>query len=644
MKKPHPKSKKRARKRGSLKSFPSRKQKKRYYWLKVLPDDLWLKVRRNKTIWEALQKTDIELEGDCGGQGQCGKCKILVTSSIGPPSDKTKELIDEEERKRGIRLACRTKIRKDLTIYTEESDSKVDYYQILKTGERPILHIDPLISKRPVILPATPNGNGISDLDRIKLALGPDFRGMNASLDCLRKLPTMLQRTRNMGSAVFHEKCLLAWQSWDKVNNHFGLVFDLGTSTLVGKLINLQNGSERAAISRLNTQIRYGTSVISRLQYIEAHARGLFHLHDLLIKDLNRIAKRLLEVEKLHPDELFVAVAAGNTTMQHLMLAIDPLGIAGAPFAPVLTDGLVLKADEIGLKLHPEARLYVMPIKAGYIGGDLLSTILASGAAEQNDKIILGLDLGTNGEIFLGNRKRLMTCSAAAGPALEGANISSGMIAKSGAIEGVRSGKDQLNYQMIGNIKPKGICGSGLVDLAAVLLHCGVIDNEGMILPPWKRAEDNQGFRVVERSGVYDFLVVSPAETSDGSCIYLTQKDIRELQLCKGAIAAGIQILMDSMGIDFKDLDQIYMAGALGNYIHPHSAIRIGLLPKVNPDIIKSLGNAASTGASMVLLSKSYWQMALTLAHTIEHIELSDHPNFTQYFIQNLDFPNENIL
>ena len=221
MKKPHSKSKKRARKRGSLKSFPARKQKKRYYFLKVLPDDLWLKVRRNTTIWEALQKTDIELEGDCGGQSQCGKCKVLVTSSIGSPSGKTKELLDEEELKRGIRLACLTKIRKDLTIYTEESDSAVDYYQILKTGERPIFHIDPLMTKRPVILPATPNGNGISDLDRIKLALGTGYRDMSASLDCLRKLPAMVQRTRNRAFAVFHEKCLLAWQSWDEVNSHF---------------------------------------------------------------------------------------------------------------------------------------------------------------------------------------------------------------------------------------------------------------------------------------------------------------------------------------------------------------------------------------------------------------------------------------
>jgi uncharacterized 2Fe-2S/4Fe-4S cluster protein (DUF4445 family) len=304
---------------------------------------------------------------------------------------------------------------------------------------------------------------------------------------------------------------------------------------------------------------------------------------------------------------------------------------------------MIVKAGDVGLKVHPEALLYVMPTRSGYIGGDLISAVLASGAAEQDDLMILGMDLGTNGEIFLGNRKRLLTCSAAAGPALEGAKISHGMIAKAGAIEGVSSETEDLSYRVISNIKPKGICGSGLVDLVAVLLHCGIVDYEGLLQPIGDNANGNLSSRVVERSGVYDFVVAGPDDSFDGNPIHLTQKDVRELQLAKGAVAAGIRTLMNEMGIGVEDIDLIYLAGALGNYVHPMSAMRVGLIPEVRPGIIQSLGNAASTGASMVLLSKKYWQMANELAHSIEHIELSTRLDFNEYFVASLNFPEKNL-
>jgi uncharacterized 2Fe-2S/4Fe-4S cluster protein (DUF4445 family) len=329
--------------------------------------------------------------------------------------------------------------------------------------------------------------------------------------------------------------------------------------------------------------------------------------------------------------------------MQHLLLGLNPTGIAQAPFNPVSTDGMILKASQVGLHFHPEGLIYMMPTRSGYIGGDLISAVIASGAAEQDELMVLGMDLGTNGEIFLGNRKRLLTCSAAAGPALEGAKISHGMIAKGGAIEGVSTGTEDLSYRVISNIKPKGICGSGLVDLVAVLLHCGIVDYEGLLKPVNDNASDTLSARVVEKSGIHDFIVAGPDESFDGDPIYLTQKDIRELQLAKGAVAAGVRTLMDEMGVGVADIDRIYLAGALGNYVHPMSAMRIGLIPEVRPGIIQSLGNAASTGASMVLLSRAYWQMANELAHSIEHIELSTRVDFNDYFIESLNFPEKNL-
>jgi uncharacterized 2Fe-2S/4Fe-4S cluster protein (DUF4445 family) len=631
------------KKKRSVGPPPVKKHKPKYVWLNVLPDDLWLKVRRGRTIWEVLRNTEIDLEGDCGGLGKCGKCKVKVLSSIGSPSEEARELLDEEELKEGIRLACRTKISKDLVIRVGEPEAHEEYFQILKTGYQPLIELNPLMDKRIVTLTPQLLEEEISDLDRIKRVMAPEYQELIPSLYCLRSLPGVLKKTEFHGAAVFHENELLAWQDWEEVGRRYGLVFDLGTSTLVGRLISLLHGNEVTVVSRLNSQIKYGSDVISRLQYVRDHPAGLHRLHHLLIRDLNRITKRLLEVGGLGPNDIFVAVAGGNTTMQHFLLGLDPYGIAEAPFSPVVTDGLVVKASNVGLTLHPEALLYVMPAKAGYIGGDLISVVLASGAAEQEDKIVLGLDLGTNGEIFLGNKKRLLTCSAAAGPALEGAKISQGMIAKTGAIEGVFFEDGHLRYQVIGNIKPKGICGSGLVDLVAVLLHCDVIDSEGLICPPKERALGHLCSRTLDRSGVHDFLVASAEESYDHRPVYLTQKDVRELQLAKGAVAAGIKTLMDEMGIKTKDISQVYLAGALGNYINLYSAMRIGLLPMVNPEVIKSLGNAASTGASMVLLSRKYWDRAIEVAQFIEHIELSLHPGFNEYFIEHLDFPTENL-
>jgi len=621
----------------------------RYVWLNVLPDDLWLKIKEGETVWEALQSTDIELESDCGGLGTCGKCKIKVLSEIGPPSTQERELLDEQELEQGVRLACRTKVFRDMVISTIEAEREEEYLKILTTSHHlthryiPTSELEPLVSKQHLALSSDIQQDGLSDLDAIKLGLGGEYNDLKAPLNCLHTLPQKLRETRFCGTAVLHEHYLLDWQNQDKADNKYGLVFDLGTSTLVGKLFSLADGGEVAVTSCLNSQSRRGADVISRLKYIREHPKGLENLRRLVVNDLNQLTSRLLLTAGLQPEDIFIAVAAGNTTMQHILLGLSPAGIAEAPFSPVLTDGLIVNTREVGLRLHPSALLYIMPAKSGYIGGDLLGFVLTSGVAEQENEIILGLDLGTNGEIFLGNGKRLLTCSTAAGPALEGARISHGMIAKAGAIEGVNFEEGELHYRVIGNIKPKGICGSGLVDLVAVLLRCGTIDQEGLICSTQKGMAESLSSRVINRAGVNDFLIASPDESYDNHPIYLTQKDVREFQLAKGAIAAGIKTLMDEIGIGIQDISHVYLAGALGNYVDPYSTIRVGLLPAVNLEIVRSLGNAASTGASLVLLVKRYWQTATELAQFIEHIELSNRADFNQYFVEHMDFPEDGL-
>ncbi|MFC2072229.1 ASKHA domain-containing protein [Chloroflexota bacterium] len=630
--------------------LPTRKYRLGGVWLNVLPDDLWLRIPKGESVWEALQNTDVELESDCGGLGTCGKCKIKVLSEIEPPTIQERELLDEKELGQGIRLACRTGVFRDMVISTTEAGREEEYLKILTTSHHvahrylPTSELEPLIRKQHVVLPPDIQKDGLSDLDAIKLGLGSEYSDLKAPLGCLQTLPQKFKETQFRGTAVLHEHCLLEWQNQDKADSRYGLVFDLGTSTLVGKLFNLTDGSEIAVTSCLNSQTRHGSDVISRLKHIKEHQKGLENLRRLVINDLNQLTTRLLLNAGLHPEDIFITVAAGNTVMQHIFLGLSPAGIAEAPFSPVLTDGLIVKAVDAGLHLHPEALLYVMPIKSGYIGGDLLSFVMASGVAEQEDEIILGLDLGTNGEIFLGNSKRLLTCSAAAGPALEGARISQGMIAKAGAIEGVSFEEGDLHYLVIGNISPKGLCGSGLVELVAVLLELGVIDYEGLIRLPQEGAAKGLSPRLINRSGVYDFLIASTEESYDHKPLYLTQRDVRELQLAKGAIAAGVKTLTDEMDIGIEDIDRVYLAGAFGNYVNLYSAMRIGLIPRLDPEIISSLGNAASTGASMVLLSKDYWQMANKLTAFIEHIELSSRLDFNQYFIEQMDFSKENLL
>jgi len=638
--------KQKKKKKTRYKNPPSVEHKKgRSVWLNVLPDRIWIKVKRGITVWEALEKTDIELEGDCGGLGKCGKCKIRVITAIGPPSPEEKELLAPDELEKGIRLACRTKIKRTLVIHTEADDEETELYQILKYGEIPPVQIDPLVEKHKMSLDPPSLESALSDVDRIKVALGPEYQSLAVSPRCLVNLYSDLRATNFHGATVLGDSRLLAWQPIDKGDQQYGLIFDLGTSTLVAKLIDLTNGQEMAVASRMNPQSRYGSDVISRIQHVLDHPKGLADMKGRLLRDLNIMIRHITEASNVDPDEIFSTVIAGNTTMQHFLLGLNPAGIAEAPFSPVVTERIMLEARDSGLELYPEGLVFVLPAKSGYIGGDLIGFILASGAADQSDRLVLGLDFGTNGEIFLGNSKRMLTCSTAAGPALEGARITHGMIGKTGAIEGVNVEEDGFRYRVIGNVSPKGLCGSGLVDLVALLLHHDLIDPEGLIRPiPYMEIDDIVSRVVMQRDNeVYDFLVASPSESLDGRPIYLTQNDVRELQLAKGAIAAGTKILLDMMGASYEDIDEVCLAGALGNYIHPLSAMRIGLLPKVDLNIINPLGNAASTGAKMVLLSKEYWDKTSEITRFIEHIELSGLPEFFDNFIQNMDFPEENL-
>ena len=619
---------------------------RRDVWLNVLPADKWIKVKPGITVYDALENTDLEVEGECGGDGTCGKCKIRVITALKSPDEQEKKLLTKEELADGERLACRTRIRKNLVVYTEPKPGEMELFQILKHSQMPDVVINPLLDKYALTVLPPSLVQPASDFCRVRDAIGPGHEDLKITWGCLASLYKDLRKTRFKGEAIVHQNCLLAWAPENSNKGRYGIVFDIGTTTLVGKLVDLINGREVSVVSRLNSQTRYGSDVISRIKFVRERKNGLKRMRELLLRDINVIIRRLLRINKLKSGDIFVAVAAGNTTMQHFLLALDPSGIAEAPFSPVITEGVTFRTQDLGLELHPDAMIYVMPSKTGYIGGDLISFILASGAFEEDHRMILGLDFGTNGEIFLGNRHRILTCSTAAGPALEGARISRGMIARAGAIEGVRVEDNQLRLNVIGNIKAKGLCGSGLVDLTAVLLHHGVIDHEGLMGTAQMSPHDPVFRRRIvcdKTDGTCHFMVAQASQSEDRRKILLTQKDVRELQLAKGAVSAGVQMLMHQMGVGIEDIDMICLAGALGNYVNPLSAMRIGLIPTLPMEKIVSTGNAASAGAKMALLSKDQWHKASEISARLEHVELSVMPEFYEKFIAAMDFPEANL-
>lgn len=617
-------------------------------WVNVLPEDLWIKVKRGTTVYEALQQRGLDVGGECGGVGTCGKCKVRVITAVAPPDGQEVKLLSAEEREQGIRLACRVRVTKTTVVHTDIAPAEMELFQILKDGAAPapVPAADPLIARTTLQVQPPSMEHPESDFYRLRQALGPGFESLHISHHCLSGLYRNLRRTDFQGNAILHRRYLVGFEPVSSPSGRYGIIFDIGTTTLVGKLIDLTDGAEVGVISRLNSQSRFGSNVISRIQYVRLRKQGGKRMRELLLRDLNLIVRRLLEANGLPPESIFVAVAAGNTTMQHFLLDLDPSGIAEAPFSPVITEAVTFPASAMGLALHPNAVLYVLPSKSGYIGGDHIAFILATGAFAEKDRLILGLDFGTNGEIFLGNRRRMLTCSTAAGPALEGARIHRGMIARAGAVEGVRVDETGLHYDVIGNVKPKGLCGSGLVDMVAVLLHYGVVDASGL-LGPERISEAGDLFRsrvVPQADGdVHDFLVADPRESFYGDRILLTQRDIRELQLAKAAVAAGVQLLLEQMGARVEDVDRILLAGALGNYVNPYSAMRIGLLPVADPERIASMGNAASVGAQMALLDRRNWNKASAIVEHVEHLELSVHPNFYDHFVREMNFPDTNL-
>ncbi|MEG1824756.1 MAG: ASKHA domain-containing protein [Cloacibacillus sp.] len=408
---------------------------------------------------------------------------------------------------------------------------------------------------------------------------------------------------------------------------NLGVALDIGTTTLVAYLIDTVRAAVLAVTSAVNPQTMYGDDVISRISYIVDNPEGLVVLNKKLIHTVNDMIRNLLEKNGAQPVNLSQIIVSGNTTMEHIFAAVDPQSIGRAPFRPPFISLNEIKASSVGLNVVPNAKVSFIPNISGFVGGDITSGIFYSGMVE-SEKLSLLIDIGTNNEMALGNSSYLLCCSAAAGPALEGAKISQGMRASSGAIDTVAIINEEVDCTIIGNRPPKGICGSGLVDAIALMINEKIIETNG------KFASLSQGslYHRMDRRNKR-FLLTNTTDP-----IYITQKDIREIQLAKSAIATGIEIMLQEAGKDLKEVEKIYMAGAFGNYINIHNAQTVGMLPMISDKKIHPIGNSSGLGAMKLLCYPQGLKRCCEISEMATHIELATHKSFQELFVKNMLF------
>ena len=601
------------------------------------PDGKTVTVEKGFTISEAAASAKIAIDSPCGREGRCGKCKVIVSAqNMESPNEAEDRFLSDEELSAGYRLACQTRILGDTTV-TVPDDSRLDESKILSAGTGQAIELQPNISKIYVELSEQTLENQIADLTNLKRAL--KMPELAVDLDVLRRLPTVLRESKFKVTLVLSGNRLIGIEKGDTTDKKFGMAVDIGTTTVVCTLLDLNTGSEVAVASALNTQAAHGADVISRINYSVENERGLDELGGIVNEVIQQLAEKACAEGNVNPDNVYEMTVVGNTTMSHLFLRLPVRNLALMPYVAAVSDPVELKASQLGLKINPDANVYVLPNIAGFVGADTVGVVLAS-ALHESDSIKLAIDIGTNGEVVLGSRERLLTCSCAAGPAFEGAMITHGMRAAPGAIEQVKLDSRPI-CKTIGDEDATGICGSGLIDIVAEMLNLGIVDYTGRMVP----ADDPGSHASAELKkflGVSDeygpHLVLS---RSNGREVVITQKDVRQVQLAKGAMMAGVNILINTLGIKPDDVSEVLLAGAFGNYIRKENAIRLGLLPSFPLEKVKFIGNAAAMGAKMALLSREAREDARRISENTDYVELATDPNFQNEFIEAMMFPGE---
>ncbi len=606
----------------------------------LLPDGACLEVEAGSTILKAAQAAGIAIDSACGGQGTCGKCRVLV--SLGRPGGRPGDLLSQEEIERGFVLACQSTVEDDLVVEVP-LESQRGELRIL-TGQTEVvapLGDTPLSRRLALEMQAPEQGREATDQDRLVAAIGGQARGVELDLAALRALPSVARGSRWRVDALvsdFDGRARVIGIEPPGSRGAYGLAVDIGTTTVVAHLIDLATAGFVRACASLNDQVAHGEDVISRIIHAQEQHGGLEQLRDEVRATINRCIGRICDDYAIATDQIVAAACAGNTVMTHLLLGIDPAAIRRDPYIPALKTVPTLRAREVGLTLHPGAPIHLAACVSSYVGGDITAGVLATAMAE-SPRLTLFIDMGTNGEMVIGNQEWLVCCSCSAGPAFEGSGVEYGMYATVGAIERLSydAASDRVDYMTIGDAKPRGICGSGLVDALAALLRAGVIDRAGRI---------DLGFpsrRVRVREDRPEFVFVWGEEVGRADDISLGEDAIQNLIRSKAAVYAGAETLLESLGLDAGGVEQILVAGAFGNYLDAESAVTIGLLPDVPLERIRFVGNTAVAGARMALLSGAARKQTEDLARRMTNFELSVTPGYTDRYVSGLFLPHTDL-
>jgi uncharacterized 2Fe-2S/4Fe-4S cluster protein (DUF4445 family) len=600
-----------------------------------------INVKPGASLLEAANKAGVTIRSECGGQGVCGKCRVIVRdkSAVTEITGEEEKHLSLREIDLGYRLACRSILKKSTKVMVPEK-SRILARKIQLSGLEIPLQPKPYVKKlqlrlaKPTLLDARPDLERLTDL--VKNAYG--FTELEIGYQALKELPAILRQAEwDVTAVLLGDREIISVEEGDTSDKIFGLAVDIGTSKIVGCLVDLATGKALSTSFVENPQITHGEDVVSRIAFSANDADRLQTLQKLLVEGINSVLSYACAQAGVHPQNVYEVTAVGNTAIHHFFLGINPKYVATSPFTPALKRSINVKARELGVNMCPEGNVHVPPIIAGLVGSDAVADLLASCVHESKELSLL-LDIGTNTEIFVGNSEDILSCSCASGPAFEGRQIKHGMRAVAGAIERVSITSDyEVKCKTIDNESPLGLCGSAMIDVLAELFRLGVINerarfNASIKTPRLRRADDG-----------LEFVLVWKEESGTGLDITINQKDINEIQLAKAAIFAGCSILIDKKNVELEEIDRLLIAGSFGSYINPENAKLIGLVPDVPTEKIKFVGNTALSGAKMLLISEDARKTADELSRKVRYIELASETEFHNQFADATFIPHKDI-
>ena len=623
-----------------------------------LPHEADIEVPKGETIIHAAMEAGVHVNASCGGEGVCGKCRVRIEE--GTVDGGISEKISQQDQEKGFRLACQAQVKSDLLVRIPVESAMDASALRSQMAPRKTAHIQEMdfdelkekglfvapVEKKFLQLPEPTLQDNLSDMTRLisYLKAQHDEHRLDVALSVIRKIPdiirqkdfevtaTLVRPVRDIGKTR-----LINVQTGDTTDRSYAIAMDIGTTTIYGQVIDLISGAVMAEHGEFNGQISYGEDVISRIVYAEK-PDGLQRLHEVVMKTINKILDKIIEKSGIDHEDLSTITLAGNTTMTQLLLKINPRYIRRSPYVPAATLYPPTRAKDLGMAVSDHVSALVYPAVSSYVGGDIVAGVMGSGIY-RTEKLTLYMDVGTNAEIVIGNKDWLACAACSAGPAFEGGGLKYGMRAEKGAIEDFSI--DPVTYEpmiiTIGNVRPKGICGSGLITMVATLFEMGIINNVG------KFNRDLDTDRIRENEGVYEYVLAWKDDTQVDRDVVLTEIDIENLIRAKGAIYSGCMTLLTEVGMNIQDIEHIILAGGFGSYVDLEKAMVIGLLPEMDPTKVTFIGNGSLMGARMSSLTNRIRKDVVEVTDKMTNFELSDTPSYMDNYIAALFLPHTDI-